>query len=197
MRSPLGRPVLVALVAALTFLGGAVGYTLGRGRPPAAASADVGFLQDMIAHHEQAVRMATTGDAAATETSVRHFAREVLIFQQYEIGLMEAYLKRWGHPRVSTRTTVMGWMGHPTAPEAMPGLATAAQLRELETATGRTVDSLFLKLMIEHHKGGVHMADEAVKRVRDREVRDLARRMRTNQRNEIVEYERAVTRLGL
>lgn len=197
MRSPLGRPVLVALVAALTFLGGAVGYTLGRGRPPAASSADVGFLQDMIAHHEQAVRMATTGDAAATEVSVRHFAREVLIFQQYEIGLMEAYLKRWGHPRVSPRTTVMGWMGHPTAPDTMPGLATAAQLRELETATGRTVDALFLKLMIEHHKGGVHMADEAVKRVRDREVRDLARRMRTNQRSEIVEYERAVTRLGL
>ena len=197
MRSPVPRGVLVLLVAACTFLGGAVGWTLGRGRPPGASSADVGFLQDMIAHHEQAVRMATTGDSAATEVSVRHFAREVLIFQQYEIGLMEAYLQRWRHPRVAERDTVMGWMGHPVEATAMPGLATEDELRQLETATGRDIDRLFLRLMIEHHKGGVHMAAEAVKRVRDERVLNLARRMQANQRSEITEYERAFTRLGL
>lgn len=191
------RPVLVALVAAVAFLGGAVGYTLGRGRPPAASSADVGFLQDMILHHEQAVRIAATGAAVATESTVRHFSREVLIFQQYEIGLMEAWLQRWGYPRVADRGMVMGWMGHPVPPEEMAGLATDDELEQLERASGRDVDALFLQLMTEHHRGGVHMAEAAGSRVRDAAVRDLANRMARNQRKEITEYETAASRLGI
>ena len=191
------RPVLVALVAAVAFLGGAVGYTLGRGRPPAASSADVGFLQDMILHHEQAVRIAATGVTEAGESTVRHFSREVLIFQQYEIGLMEAWLQRWGHPRVADRGMVMGWMGHPVPPDEMPGLAGDDELERLERAEGRDVDALFLQLMTEHHRGGVHMAEAAVSRVRDTAVRDLAVRMARNQRTEITEYETAATRLGI
>lgn len=191
------RPVLVALVAAVAFLGGAVGYTLGSGRPPAASSADVGFLQDMILHHEQAVRIAATGAAVATESSVRHFSREVLIFQQYEIGLMEAWLQRWGHPRVADREMVMGWMGHPAPPEEMTGMASDEELAALESATGREIDGAFLRLMTEHHRGGVHMAEAAIGRVRDDAVRALARRMARNQRTEIIEYETAAARLGI
>jgi uncharacterized protein (DUF305 family) len=191
-----GRGVMVAFVAALVFLGAAVGYTLGRGRPPGAGSADVGFLQDMILHHEQAVRIATTAASVGTDSVVRHFAREVLIFQQYEIGLMDGWLGRWGHPRVPDRATVMGWMGHPVAPADMPGLASDQELEALERAEGGEVDAAFLRLMVEHHEGGVHMAEAAVPRVADDDVRALARRMARNQRIEIEEYKRAAARLG-
>lgn len=191
------RPVIVAFVAALVFLGGAVGYVLGRGRPPGAGSADVGFLQDMILHHEQAVRIASTGVTEASEPVVRQFAREVIIFQQYEIGLMEGYLRRWGEPRVPDRTTVMGWMGHPVPAPEMPGLATDEELAALEQARGRDVDAGFLRLMTVHHEGGVHMAEAAAGRVGDDVVRELARVMARNQRIEITEYRRAADRLGI
>lgn len=192
-----GRPVVVAFVAALVFLGAAAGYALGRGRPPGAGSPDVGFLQDMILHHEQAVRIAGTAVTEATDPSTRHFAREVLIFQQYEIGLMEGYLQRWGRPRVAERDTVMGWMGHPTPPAQMAGMATDAELEAYEAARGRDVDAGFLRLMTRHHEGGVHMAEAAVSRVADEAVRDLAARMARNQRTEIVEYKRTAERLGV
>ena len=122
---------------------------------------------------------------------------EKLIFQQYEIGLMEGYLQRWGKPRVADRETVMGWMGHPTPPAQMPGLATDAQLEAYEAAQGRDVDAGFLRLMTPHHEGGVHMAEAAVSRVADEAVRDLAARMARNQRTEIVEYRRTAERLGI
>lgn len=187
----------MAFVAALVFLAAAAGWSVGRGRPPDSGSADVGFLQDMILHHEQAVRIASTAVTEAAEPVVRQFAREVLIFQQYEIGLMEAYLQRWHRPRVADRDTIMGWMDHETPAAQMPGLATDGQLEALERAEGRDVDAAFLRLMTVHHEGGVHMAEAAVGRVGDRTVRDLAARMAKNQRTEIVEYQRTAERLGI
>lgn len=186
-----------AFVAALVFLGAAAGYWTGSDRPPGDGSADIGFLQDMILHHEQAVRISSTAVTEATEPVVRQFAREVLIFQQYEIGLMEGYLHRWQRPRVPDRDTVMAWMGHGTPAAQMPGLATDAQLEALERAEGRDVDAAFLRLMTVHHEGGVHMAEAAVRRVGDRVVRELAQKMVTNQGTEIVEYRQTAERLGL
>ncbi|HVF73863.1 MAG TPA: DUF305 domain-containing protein [Acidimicrobiales bacterium] len=191
------RGVVALLVAALVFLGGAVGYTLGKGRAPGESSADVRFLQDMILHHEQAVRIATTAVASAPDPSVQHFAREVVIFQQYEIGLMEGYLQRWDQPRVPDRDTVMEWMGHEVPAAEMPGLATDAALGDYERATGRDVDAGFLRMMTVHHRGGVHMAEAALRHVDDEFVRDMARRMATNQRTEIAEYQQLAQRLGI
>lgn len=56
---------------------------------------------------------------------MRGFAKEVLVFQQYEIGLMEAYLQGWGHPRYPAAATTMGWMGTPVPAEDMPGMASS------------------------------------------------------------------------
>lgn len=192
-----GRGVRAAFAAAVVFLAAAAGYWTGSDRPPGDGSADVGFLQDMILHHEQAVRISSTAVTQATEPVVRQFAREVLIFQQYEIGLMEGYLHRWHQPRVPDRETVMAWMDHETPAAQMPGLATDAQLEALERAEGRDVDAAFLRLMTVHHEGGVHMAEAAARRVGDRVVRELARKMATDQRTEIVEYRRAADRLGI
>ncbi len=184
------RRVVVLLVAAFAFLGGAVGYFLGRSQPPGSGAADVRFLQDMILHHEQAVRMATTpmGPAAAADPAVSHFAREVLIFQQYEIGLMEAWLQRWGHPRASD---------DPHAGHDMPGMATEDQLVAYEAASGMEVDAGFLRLMTAHHRGGIQMVDDYRGRLQDRLVRELAERIARNQQKEIVEYEQLARRLGV
>jgi uncharacterized protein (DUF305 family) len=39
----------------------------------------------------------------------------------------------------------------------MPGMLTAAQLRQLEAARGEEFDRLFLSFMIQHHQGAVAM----------------------------------------
>ena len=90
----LSRWQIVVLVAAIAFLAGAVGYLVGgRTSGPPDSDVDTGFLQDMIVHHEQAVTMASLSAATASDEVVRHMAREVLIGQRYEIGVMDAYLQ--------------------------------------------------------------------------------------------------------
>ena len=171
---------LVALVAALVFLAGAVGFSLRNllDQPPAADSVDVEFLQEMIAHHEQAQEMSTVELQVGGEPAAETFAREILLFQSYEIGLMERKLEEWGYVRVAVE-------------HHMPGMASAEEMDALADAKGRDADALFLALMRDHHLGGVQMASYASTHADDGFVRDLAKRMAANQRLEITEMELA------
>ena len=187
----------VGLVVALLFLAGAVGYIIGQERPPGESSADVGFLRDMTTHHDQAVEMANLVVERATEPLVRTFAREVLLTQRYELGLMSAWLGQWGYDYDAERPEAMAWMGVPTPLDEMPGMASAVQMDALRRAQGRQVDALFLAMMSEHHRGGADMAATALRVVKDADVRALAEAVARNQRIEINEYQAARQRLGL
>jgi uncharacterized protein (DUF305 family) len=194
-RAPAGW-TLVALVVALCFLAGAVGWTLGSGRPPGRASADVGFLHDMRGHHEGAIDLAQLQLWNGSEDSITVFAEEILRFQAYEIGLMDQMLLGWGFRPENRPATAMAWMGHETRPDAMPGMATPAELERLRTA-GPETDAVFVALMVDHHAAGAAMAEEAAARAGDADVRALARRMASVQRAEIDEMLTEARRLGL
>jgi uncharacterized protein (DUF305 family) len=191
------RLIAVAAAAALLFVGGAGGFVLGKGRPPGAQSVDVGFLHDMISHHEQAVALSNLELAYGVEGGVRLFAQEIALKQSYEIGLMEAFLEDWGHQRLKPPARAMRWMGMDTARDAMLGMASPGDLEKLGASRGRDADALFIALMKDHHEGGVHMAEYAADRSRDAKIRDLAMAMAKTQRDEIVELERERVRLDL
>ena len=87
-------------------------------------------------------------------------------------------------------------MGMSTSLGGMPGMATDAELDSLQSAAGREVDRLFLHLMREHHRGGVHMASFAARHAKDGRVRGLAARIARNQQLEVAEYSDALRRLG-
>jgi uncharacterized protein (DUF305 family) len=187
----------VGVAVALLFLGGAVGWLLGAGEfDDDPSDVDVGFLQDMITHHEQALVMAWEAIAHAEDASTRSFAEEITFFQSREIGLMHALLIDWGVSIDDRPDEAMGWMGMPVPVEQMPGLATDDQMDALAAAEGLDVDELFLDLMIRHHIGGVHMAADAAERASDPEVRDLAGLMEDHQRREVGNYRRLQERLG-
>ena len=186
-------------MVALLYLAGSLGYVLGS-RPagrPGADSVDVGFLYDMTSHHEQAVTMSGLELENGEEGAVTAFAREILTFQSYEIGLMDRQLAQWRLPVENPRSRAMAWMGMPVETAQMPGMATEAELEQLTAAQGRDADALFITLMQEHHRGGVHMAEYAAEHARSRFVRTLAARMARNQKIEINELEQARARAGL
>lgn len=181
---------IVVLVLACAFLAGAAGYLLGdRTAGPPDSAVDTGFLQDMITHHEQAVTMASVTTASAGDAVVRDMAREVLIEQRYEIGLMDGYLQARDEVRGADDREVMGWMGPPLAIDEMPGLASREQLDQLQSASPDDQNELFLELMIAHHRGGVDMAEYAARNAEDPRVRHLAEVMANVQTQEIREYE--------
>ena len=189
-------PRVVAIAAAVAFLGFAVGVFVTRDRPPGAASAEVGFLQDMITHHDQALGVATLTIAHGEDPTVRSYAREVIAFQSYEIGLMTQMLRDRGHTRDDRSDEAMAWMDMPVPVEAMPGMLGDEQLAAVSAARGTDIDRLFLELMAEHHRGGLHMAQAAPGLVDDDEVAGLAARMERNQAGEINEYRGTAEALG-
>lgn len=188
-------PQLVALVVALCLLAGIVGWRVGRGFPPSADSPEVGFVHDMISHHEQAIVMSQIELANGTERGVRVFADEIMRFQSYEIGLLERFLEEWGHSRYDAPEDAMAWMGDPVARDEMPGLADEDEMQALRDA-GDDTDAWFVALMVDHHAGGVAMIDGVLDHASG-DLLELATRMRKAQASEISELLGAAERAGL
>jgi uncharacterized protein (DUF305 family) len=186
----------LVLAAALAFLGFAVGVFVSRDTPPGDDSVDVGFYRDMVVHHQQALGLSALELAYGEDMTVRTFAREVLTFQSYEVGVMSQTLSDWGLTPGHPSGEAMGWMGMPTPVEQMSGLVSEDQLDEMRAARGREADALFLELMAEHHRGGLHMAEYAAEHAGGDDVRELAGRMVRNQAQEINEYRVAADREG-
>lgn len=191
------RPQLIALIAALCFVAGAAGWALGNradGRS-AVDSADVGFLFDMIRHHEQAVTMSSVELRLGDDRMALHFADEIIRFQSYEIGLMEGVLARLGYERNEAPSTAMAWMGEAVAADEMPGLASRDEIAGLRGAPD--VDAWFVALMVDHHAGGAAMAEAAARHADDPVVQQFAETMAKNQRFEITEMLREAGRSRL
>ncbi|GEL24372.1 hypothetical protein PSU4_33260 [Pseudonocardia sulfidoxydans NBRC 16205] len=195
------RPVLVVgAVLALLLLGGAGGLLLGLHNAtgdlvaPASDSVDVGFAQDMSTHHQQAVEMATWERDHTTSPELRQLAYDIESTQEAQIGRMQGWLALWGAPAQHSGG-YMQWMvgapAHSHGPTvansglaAMPGMATADELRRLRASTGTEMDVLFLQLMLRHHQGGVGMLEYGARYAQIPEVRNLAAQMLSSQTSE-------------
>jgi uncharacterized protein (DUF305 family) len=181
-----GLRVLV-LVVAVAFLGGAIGWSVAEHRSDPLSDTDAGFLRDMGYHHEQAVEMSVlllSDDSV--DADLRSYAQEILLGQRFEQGIFNATLARFHRPTV-VGSEVMGWMGPAIPRNAMPGLATAAQMARLRTATGTTAASLWISLMSEHHLGGLHMADYEARHGHDAVTRNVAAAIVKAQRSEVID----------
>jgi uncharacterized protein (DUF305 family) len=99
---------------------------------------------------------------------------------------MNGWLAVWSAPPLSS-TAPMAWMtGHAMAAgEAMPGMASPADLDALAHLHGRAVVTRFLHLMIRHHEGGIAMANYASERASTDVVRSAAERMILDEQQEI------------
>lgn len=190
-------PRAIVLAAAIGFLGFSLAVFLGRDRPVSSSSVDVGFYQDMLYHHDQALQMAILELQNGEDPTVRHFAREVLTDQSMEIGIMQRSLAEWGKSSYDRPDQAMAWMGMPTPTDQMQGLQTEEQMDQLADARGEEADALFLEMMADHHVGGIHMAEYAAEHAESDYVRERAHIMAVNQSKEVNMYSVWAERLGL
>ena len=168
---------VLPITVAFTVLGFGIGFLVAA-RNEAPSSIDMGFTRDMVDHHDQALRMALVVlNKPDIDGGARNFATEVLLFLRWELGIMDTYLANRHQQRGELERTSMQWMDMRTPVAAMPGMATAAQLEILKGADGADADRLFLTMMREHHRGGVHMSQYAAAHASDGDVRELATRM--------------------
>lgn len=146
---------------------------------------DIGFSQDMIVHHQQAITMvAAVGDRAGARVSP--IADTIRTEQLGEIGMMNGWLGAWGAPPLN-RLAPLSWMSDrtPSPGRTMPGMASQADLDELTSLQGPAAADRFLQLMVRHHEAGIQMASFASTHARTEVVRAAAARMILDEGQEI------------
>lgn len=185
---------LILMAIVMLIVGGLLGFWFGHAQTPAADSIEVGFARDMSIHHEQAVQMAALIYDRSEDKAVRSLAFDILTTQQGQIGIMTGWLDAWGLPLTSMGPR-MGWMGMPMD-GLMPGMATAEQMASLRAATGVEADTLFLQLMIPHHRSGMEMAQYAADRARIESFRRFTAAMAAAQGLEITYMEELLEAIG-
>ncbi|MBE1535804.1 DUF305 domain-containing protein [Actinomadura algeriensis] len=194
---PGGRGRRVTVVLAVAVLAGAValaGLAALRSGRPGTDGPEAGFARDMSAHHAQAVQMSFIARDRTDDESVRLLAYDIVNTQSQQIGMMTAWLDEWELPKADPGGRMRWMSGHgghggasaaPGASGPMPGMATPEQLAELERASGRAAEVLYLRLMITHHRAGVDMAEAVLGLTGHERVRRLARTMVEGQQAEI------------
>ncbi len=150
-------------------------------------AADLRFMRDMIPHHQQALDMAALVPDRTGQNDMVELARRIETSQRDEIQFMENWLVARGQPKPdrSWEHHVGGMHDedasndhaehhnhhghHGMSPQAnqpvaaehiMEGMATMAEMRELEASQGQAFDQLFLRLMITHHQGALTMVED-------------------------------------
>ncbi len=157
---------------------------------PVLTATELGFVQDMTAHHQQALILAERLDPAADPT-VRRLADQIADTQRVEIGTLLGWTQLAG--AAPTAAQPMAWMPetgshhHDSTASAvsMPGLATTAELDALAAARGAAAEILFLRLMYRHHAGGITMARTADTLLASGAVKQSARAMVQSQSQEL------------
>ncbi|WP_432025488.1 DUF305 domain-containing protein [Streptomyces sp. 1222.5] len=158
--------------AAVLVAAGAITYAVAEDtggsdpKTPAADSADAGFARDMAVHHQQAVEMSYIVRDRTGDEDVRRLAYDIAQTQANQRGMLLGWLDLWGLPKVSADPP-MTWMGMGDMAAGkdgalMPGMATNSELKKLGSLKGKQAEVLYLQLMTDHHKGGIHMAEGCV-----------------------------------
>lgn len=192
------HPVNIAtMLAAVALIAGMLGWLIGQSDDsgPPSNSADVGFLQDMRVHHDQAIEMANLYlDRPNVDGGLGTIARGIAYGQSIEIGIMVQLLNDLGAPAQSDDGMAMAWMGMAVPAEEMPGMATEDEVVALGDAESAEANDLFVRLMVAHHEGGIDMMDAALANAENPTVLFYAQRWRDAQVAEISEMETQLDR---
>ena len=138
---------------------------------------DVGrhFIEQMIPHHDDAVKMADLAPAQAEHPELRDLAEKIKRVQTDEIALMRGWYQTWYGTAVPSSMTGGMAMGR-SDPMALDG--------------ARPFDKVFIEQMIPHHEMAVMMSRMALERVSRPELRTLLQSIITSQSAEIAQMRR-------
>ncbi|WP_308116854.1 DUF305 domain-containing protein [Pseudonocardia sp. WMMC193] len=159
-------------------------------------AADTAFVQGMIPHHTQAVRMSEMAAQQAGNDQVKQLATRIQQAQGPEIQQLRGFLAAWGEPE--TASAGAGGMDHSgmghgagamPMPEGMGGMMTDQQMQQLGQATGTSFDRMFLQMMVEHHNGAIQMAKTELADGQNPDAKALAQKIIEAQQAEITEMQ--------
>ena len=134
------------------------------------------FIEQMIQHHEGAVRMAVYQIQHGKSFTMIQLAKSILTEQSSEVQQMNLYIKQLP---AGSREPPKGFReGMDNAMEVM--------MKNMPDNTKLTdLDFAFASVMIPHHQAAIYMAEVVLKFSRDRQVNALAKQIISTQEIEI------------
>lgn len=157
--------------------------------PPSAANeVDADFVRMMIPHHHQALVMSRLAPDRTDDAELLALAGRLDVEQTIEIGTMQQWQAQNGFDETDPVTAYSMMMQNPAMIEMM-GMATQAELDQLESLSGSSFDQLFLELMIDHHQGAVDMCVQVIADGQEPVLQSMANEMLTTQSTQISRME--------
>ena len=146
--------------------------------------ADIMFLQMMIPHHQQAVDISNLALKTSKDSELLALAKTIRDAQTTEIAQMKSWLNQAGAGLD---------MGH--SMDGMGGMLNDAQLSALAAATGKNFDVLWLKGMIGHHDGAIHMTT-MINDAQNTDIKTFGENVVKDQSAQITQMEAMLKRLA-
>lgn len=161
---------------------------------------DLMFIDMMIVHHQGAIAMAEVALERGEHQEIRDLAQAIISSQQAEIDQMQTWRDTWypGAAEMSMEqmTGMMGdmvhsmptMMGTPTSGMGdMSGMMEPHADHQALCSTTENFDTVFISLMIPHHKSAVAMAQVALMMATHPEIKQLAQEIIDAQQTEIAQ----------
>ena len=162
-------------------------------------AADVHFMSAMIGHHAQAIVMSGWAASHGADPAVQRLADRIINAQQDEIRTMQSWLRDRRQPVPEAKAGPMKMMMDGVEHEMlMPGMLTDDQMKQLDAARGTEFDRLFLRFMIQHHRGAVSMVKDLFATygaAQDETVFKFASDVQVDQSTEIARMEKMLAAL--
>lgn len=201
----------LALVA-LTILGANAAFAqddmnMGNMKTQMSANTDLQFLDMMLAHHADGVKMAQMGVDKAQNAGVKALAEKMKTGQQKDIKEMQAIRDRHfsGQPKQEMMMMKGGGMkmdsmkggdmkmdmskGGAMTMEMMSKTA-EDDMRKLEAASGAEFDRAFLDIFMKHHQMALDMSREETSKGKNADAKKKAREIISVQTKEMGEMKR-------
>jgi uncharacterized protein (DUF305 family) len=115
------------------------------------SAADVRFMQEMISHHAQALKMTGLAAERVEKDAVRNLAKEIAGTLEADVNMMKEWLTARGQ-KIEAAPAQDG--------RVVPGMAKAEDMSRLEGAKGVELDRQFLALIIQNQRGATTMAED-------------------------------------
>ena len=154
---------------------------------------DLQFLDMMLMHHADGVKMAQMGASKAQNADVKALAEKMASDQQKDIGEMQKM--RDEHFSGQPKQEMMMMKKRQMTMAEMEKMA-QEDMRKLEAASGTEFDRTFLDVFMMHHQMAIDMSKEETSKGKDAEVKKKAREIISKQTKEMGEMRRLKNQVG-
>ena len=141
---------------------------------------DAMFVPMMIKHHQHGIEMARLEEERGSSASVKALAAEIRQSQEKELAELKAHAEH----------AAKGTSGH-AEHDKMMEQHSQSMMTKLKSASGAALDHAFLEQMAKHHEGAIAMTEGA--KLQDPELKKLAQKMVTGQRQELAELKKQLS----